>query len=284
MGELSRGADVNRHFQNISIGFFLLFGIVIRPACCVCVADMEAVAGRHYSTRHGLPSNHIEDIEQDQKGRIILSTQHGFSIFDGQEFLNVIDLPEGLDTYLRCTAIDKRGAIWLGTLNGLGLYESGNIRRTHLTIPGKRHDITDMVIDSEGVLWFICNSRGPYCIQGGKLFSFADHPLFEAGLVRDLEIDLDGRLWCATSRGICYRSADDFIRFDLDGRDLKNVVKIEPRSIHHGWMAFRDGRILEYDQGTYQEQRLVGRNEVLTFFDLKAGRKQGVWAATSKGL
>jgi ligand-binding sensor domain-containing protein len=67
----------------------------------------------HFTTDDGLPSNTIYGITQDLKGNIVLGTDNGLSIFDGNQFKN-LNVKDGLiNPYIVAVSKDKYNNIWL---------------------------------------------------------------------------------------------------------------------------------------------------------------------------
>ncbi len=44
----------------------------------------------HYTTKHGLPSNRVEEIKEDKSGNLYLSTSSGVCRFDGKQFTSLL--------------------------------------------------------------------------------------------------------------------------------------------------------------------------------------------------
>lgn len=67
----------------------------------------------NYSTNEGLTSNTIYDIDELNSGELVLGTDNGLSIYNGQRF-KTYNTKEGLlNPYICCLKTDKQGRIWL---------------------------------------------------------------------------------------------------------------------------------------------------------------------------
>ncbi|MBT3342114.1 MAG: response regulator [Gemmatimonadetes bacterium] len=100
-----------------------------------------------YSTRDGLPHNHIEDITTGPDGRLWIATfGGGLAIFHG-EMWSSLDTRDGLgDDRAQALALDGTGDLWVGTVNGLARYrESESLPRVRLT--GMRSDTLQADLD-----------------------------------------------------------------------------------------------------------------------------------------
>ncbi|NWO02433.1 UNVERIFIED_ORG: PAS domain S-box-containing protein/diguanylate cyclase (GGDEF)-like protein [Idiomarina abyssalis] len=71
----------------------------------------------------GLPSNHVNVIAQGPEGFLWVATASGLTRFDGNEFKNILAIPEAkrhlLSDNIEQLFFDTSGALWLGTRNGL---------------------------------------------------------------------------------------------------------------------------------------------------------------------
>ncbi|MDO8896085.1 MAG: two-component regulator propeller domain-containing protein, partial [Bacteroidales bacterium] len=83
---------------------------------------------RNYSSQHGLPSSEVYDVQQDAKGYLWFTTDHGLARFDGYQFrtFDMLDgMPENSAFYLKP---DKQERIWFNTYTGkLGYIEKDKI-------------------------------------------------------------------------------------------------------------------------------------------------------------
>lgn len=67
----------------------------------------------NYTTSEGLTSNTIYDIDELNSGELVLGTDNGLSIYNGQNF-KTYNTKEGLlNPYISCVKTDKQGRIWL---------------------------------------------------------------------------------------------------------------------------------------------------------------------------
>ena len=72
----------------------------------------------HYTSDDGLPTNTIYSITQDYNGNIILGTDNGLTIFDGNDFKN-FNVKDGLSNpYIVAVTKDENQTIWLVNYNG----------------------------------------------------------------------------------------------------------------------------------------------------------------------
>lgn len=72
----------------------------------------------HFTTDEGLPSNTIYSITEDTSRNIVLGTNNGLTIYNGNEF-KTLNIKDGLTTpYIVAVTKDTEGAIWLVNYGG----------------------------------------------------------------------------------------------------------------------------------------------------------------------
>lgn len=131
---------------------------------------------------------------------------HGIYHFDGSAWqlgprANAdVTMRNGLHT--RCSLVDRQGALWFGTMDGLFRWQDQNL--THFTttngLPGL--DIRALYEDREGGLWIGTAAAGASRYHGGHFTNYTR----KDGL-RDLQISAflaepDGTLWIGTASGL----------------------------------------------------------------------------------
>lgn len=72
----------------------------------------------HFTSDDGLPCNSIYAVCEDQNGNIVLGTDNGLSVFDGNDFIN-FNVKDGLvNPYIVGVCSDQDGTIWLINYKG----------------------------------------------------------------------------------------------------------------------------------------------------------------------
>ena len=108
---------------------------------------------QHFTTKDGLPSNHIGKIYEDKSGTIWFGTRAGASRYDGRSFRNLTTkdgLPHNsINTILE----DKAGKIWFGT-SGEACYYDGKTFNVFKDKAGKAfNNVRAILEDSKGNIW-----------------------------------------------------------------------------------------------------------------------------------
>ena len=79
----------------------------------------------YFTTKQGLPSNHIKDIIEDTKGNIWIATTNGFSIYNNKTITTYKQQKESKHKAILSIFEDNEGSIWLAT-NGGGVLKCTN--------------------------------------------------------------------------------------------------------------------------------------------------------------
>ena len=110
-----------------------------------------------YTTREGLPSNHVTVALQDRRGFLWIGTDNGLSVYDGIEFRNFTTV-DGLPNLYITDIIESHnhpGTFWIGTVaGGLIRMRGGRCTTRHVG----DNNISSLYEDAEGGVW--CSSGG----------------------------------------------------------------------------------------------------------------------------
>lgn len=159
----------------------------------------------HYSEKHGLQSNRIDEIKEDEFGNLFFVALHptaSITKFDGQSFSKMI-LTESTDWKLQDKDIWIRNAYQTEKViryDGKIFHELTLARPKHLQMP---FEIYSIYKDSRGNLWFGTNPLG-VCRYDGKSFNWiTEEDLTEfrnegANGVRSIVEDSSGDFWFNT--------------------------------------------------------------------------------------
>ncbi|HWL11279.1 MAG TPA: two-component regulator propeller domain-containing protein, partial [Planctomicrobium sp.] len=166
-----------------------------------------------YTTRDGLPSNHIFSLIPGGNGKKWIGTDQGVCCLDQGQIIHNFTINDGLPSnWVRALAIDDAGRLWIGTDSGLVLWDGKQI------VPVDPHELAF----SRTVLSLLPKSGLPK--STGKMIIATESGLFESdgshtqpilsGVdpipnVDSLVTTDDGRLWMGTrDRGLLVRHPD----------------------------------------------------------------------------
>jgi signal transduction histidine kinase/ligand-binding sensor domain-containing protein/AraC-like DNA-binding protein len=184
----------------------------------VCIAASGQMA-RLYTSEDGLPSSQINDIYQDGKGFIWISTENGLALFDGTEMhclQSSRDWSGSLASNLVLTTMeDRSGVFWTGTSKGLQTYdyETGDFTIVDLcdmAVPLSTQHISSIVEVSTGgedfEIWVGTSQHGIYILDGkthkpDPQRQSAVNALLPSLFVSRIFPDSAGRMWIASETG-----------------------------------------------------------------------------------
>src|SRR4030042_6710045 len=123
---------------------------------------------RHITIDNGLTHNRVMSICEDRYGYIWIATSYGLNRYNGMEIktyyhsiYDSLSLPSDVLYNVFC---DSNGKIWIGTDEGLCVYNEFNDRFTKFDLKGltsDNNDVFDILEDEKKHLWF-ATIRGLY--------------------------------------------------------------------------------------------------------------------------
>ena len=179
----------------------------------------NAQTARLYTSEEGLPSSQINDIYQDGKGFIWISTENGLALFDGME-IHSIQSAGASDGTLASNLVlttfeDRDGTFWVGTSKGLQTYdiESGlfsTVDLEDIEVPGSTQHISSIIevgkADGSFEIWAGTSQHGVYIIDGkthkpDAARQNAINELLPSLFINRLFVDSKDRMWVACETG-----------------------------------------------------------------------------------
>jgi signal transduction histidine kinase/ligand-binding sensor domain-containing protein/CheY-like chemotaxis protein len=185
----------------------------------------------------GLPSNRINDIDEDAYGYLWIATSDGLARYDGISF-QVWRVGQGLrDNNVWSVHVDARNRVWIGTGNaGLAVLD---VDRTTFRYYDRKSDprigsddvwaITSL---ADGSIWFGTSDGGLHRLStDGVITRFMPRDgdprsLPDAG-VGQLAVAPDGTLWIGTKHGVARWTGRDFERLpasDLNAQAINGLT------------------------------------------------------------
>jgi signal transduction histidine kinase/ligand-binding sensor domain-containing protein len=177
---------------------------------------------RTYTTRDGLPSNHVRKLWIAPDGALWIATRAGVSRFDGHSFKN-LTTDDGLGgDFVYNLWREPSGLWWFCTDRGVSRYDPAKAAQgTNAFRNFTRHNglgpglIQAVAQTSDGAMWFGGDRSGLSRFKEGTFFTFAPQAEFaNTGLLK-LVADTNDTLWLGTTAGL--------IRFD--GTNFLNVSR-----------------------------------------------------------
>lgn len=183
--------------------------------CSTAIPSLcQVLPFQQYTTKEGLPSNHVTALYQDSRGFLWIGTDNGLSVYDGIEFRN-FTTADGLSNLYITDIIESHkhpGTYWIGTIaGGLFTFQRGRFS----SIPVGNDHIEGLREDAAGAVW-CAEETGNYRIIGDSVTRISSTDQ------RGSEIQNLG------SRGIAIITAHHLERYRLDGSfDRRHALSLK---------------------------------------------------------
>lgn len=254
----------------------------------------------NYTTKHGLPHNRVDEIQEDTSGNIYFNGCYPYSTitkFDGHSFATLSAIPSS-DWKLQSNDLWFRHSYQTEKVyrfDGITLYELQFPKATKLSNP---FEIYSIFKDSKGSVWFGTNPVG-VCRYNGKSFDWiAENDVTELGNggangVRSITEDRNGDFWFNTEyRYSIYDSvtlnSTAFYRRQksigsLDGKkdgNLNEYLSILKDNHNNLWIAtYRDG-VWKYDGAKVTHYSVQQNSKDITIFIIYKDNNGDQWLGT----
>ncbi len=265
------------------------------------VFRFDGTSFTNYSVKDGLSGNSVNEIIQDENGKLWFGTNWGISTYDGEKFEQIeipfkdttgvwldevypIVNPNGVMSLLQA----QDGNIWLGT-NGAGAYKYDGTNFTSyladkgdLQVDGLYHNIImSLSEDDDGNIWFSSFTHGGVSKYDGSDFT---HYTIEDGVGDDMIMtsfkDRSGNIWFGTrAGGMSFYDGEKFTLFTeadaLCNNNVSSFYEDEEGTLLLG--SFSRNGMCSYDGQTFQPFPLEGQpNMVDIRFTIK-DRDGNLW-------
>ncbi len=244
-----------------------------------------------FQSYHLLKKNesvNVNKILQDKTGFIWFATDKGLFRFDGVNYKSFThNLP---DRNVTALAQDSVGRIWVGFKNGKITVIEKNVVKPFEPAEGMPSvQISDILFDKEGVLWFSTYSDGIYYYVNDRLYRLDDMDGMPDLYIYDLEEDTNGNVWAGTDGGvaICSRNKTtaeiQTINYSkgLPDNIIKKISKGQTGTM---LLATEDAGIISFDMVSSKIKPLVvGKWDLGGIVDFLSA-DDWTWVATARGL
>ncbi len=146
----------------------------------------------------------VQTIIQDKKKLMWLGTNKGLYNYDGTDFKLTPTNKNETEIFVTALYSDSKGIIWVGLKNGVILqYKNDSLNAFDIEEGHPKEQITGIIEDNNGNIWFSTYGEGIYVWNGKHLFNFNvndDH--LADDYVYCIVTDNNGRIWCGTDGGL----------------------------------------------------------------------------------
>jgi ligand-binding sensor domain-containing protein len=143
-----------------------------------------------------VPGQHTTSIDYDGEGTFWIVTADSIYTYDGSELEVISKQFIRPDLIYDIAAVDS--AVWIAGSNGPAWYDFPTESWIHVT-EGLVRDLWDarsVFVTDQGTVWLGTEAGGAVLAEGAWVIYASDGPA--GNYVQDIEIDRDGRVWCAT--------------------------------------------------------------------------------------
>lgn len=203
----------------------------------------------YFTTKKGLLNNSITAIEIDQTSRVVVAHANGLSIGlrkAGMEWIKVEPWKgKFFKPEIQTAKVDPKGNIWIGTDQGLWVWDSRNWHNFTTKNGLLSNMVKDIEFDDNGSL-YVCG----YDFFGGGISKWDGNEWTRFTLkerkIHDLSVN-SGIIWAATDTGLYKFAAGNWQRYTQDdGVATEKITSVKTRS----------GEI--YFRGFNKEMAIVG--------------------------
>jgi signal transduction histidine kinase/ligand-binding sensor domain-containing protein len=200
---------------------------------------------KNYGTKDGISNPYVWSVAEDKNGELWASTwSGGLFVRRGEHFISAPGL-EQIMTPMPATFCAGPDKLWVGTGDGLLLYDSGQVTWLGKTNSVARASIRCIIEDANGAVWFGTSGDGLGGLKNGKLQQFRKSDGLASDYIECLHLDSDGTLWVGTFGGGLSRLKKGHFASIGKKQGLPNniVCDIEDDGNGFFWMSSHDGII-----------------------------------------
>ena len=264
----------------------------------------------NFTKKDGLGSDMIRNIVQDDDGTIWIATTNGLTKYDGASFTMMTKYggikskagfsEHGFHRDLWDILIDKRGELWITTMDGVFQFDGDKFSRFPMPVIAtkKKFEFTPKMVycvyeDKDGDLWFGTDGAGVVRYNGKTTVVYTSEA---DGLSSDnvckIYQDSRGDYWFGTSNGGVSR---------YDGNTFTTHLRNKEYSKHTGWGRFMSifedrqrnvwfgasqtgGGVYRYDGNSFvylSEKDGLGTGGVPS---IREDRSGNIWFGTTTGV
>ena len=153
-----------------------------------------------FNESHGLASNQVFSMVELRPGKLLVGSDKGVNIIEGDRIIEHWDMEEGLpDNTIYALFIDKQDNIWMGSPTGVFRKKGDKITAYGLN-EGIPEAVFSILQDPWGRLWF-ATSDGLYFYDSGQFIFVRISGAQGAHNVVSLTLEADSLMWIGTENG-----------------------------------------------------------------------------------
>ncbi len=218
----------------------------------------------------------------DSKGNLWFCTSGGgISRYDGKSFTNFTTEDGLINNAVRCMLEDESGLLWLGTSQGLSIY-NGHV----FTMPHEKalHDklINTLFLDGKGNVWIGTANNGLYKYDGNSFIHFSTVQGLPSNAIRSVREDLNGNIWIATFGGISKYDGNNFTNFNRENGLLNDQIQslLVDRN-NNIWLGYWEGGISKINGESFSHYTSANGVSENTIYCITQQKDGTIWFGTN---
>lgn len=233
----------------------------------------------------GLKDEHIRCINEDREGNLLFGTkENGLLVFKGRQLVSY-GLKDGLEDEQVWAILKHKGKVWIGTNNGIAIFENGSkVKSLWTSYP----QIRFIKKDNNGAIWvgtwgggvMLYNPKSDRLDMVYRVNSFMSQPLITA-----MSIDGDNNLWVGTTDGLVYYEIENEVSDRLTqshGLSGNEITTIFTDSKNVVWVGARGKGLNKITGAKIEQVKLI---ENITASAIVEDNKGNLWIGTEgKGV
>lgn len=230
-------------YQKLNFLPFILFVI-----CLPIFSQSDTLYWTYFSTKDGLCDNRVQDIMEDNKGRIWFSTKNNVSVFNGSSWKTYSKKDGLLGSYISSVVQDSSGNMWFSSNHGISTFD-GKKWKTYDTSDGMLStDCRDLVVDKENRIWCTNFYKGVSMFDGKKWTTYTMEKDGLAGTwTQGVYVDSKNNIWTSHYRaGISKYNGTSWEAFKLINTHTLPLFMDKYDTL---WVATRDCGVLQFYDG-----------------------------------
>lgn len=167
-------------------------------------------------------SFHAALLALDLQGRVWAfpsETAQGMAVYDGHGWTHM-DGPG--DFYTWDAGVDSKGRVWLGTGDGLHVYENGKWKQFNTSNSPLPDDWVSMLaFDGQGQVWMV-SEQGMAVTDGVNWKTFQD-TILNGKTIQDIDIDRNDNVWVGTTDGLFFFNGSEWSVYTPENSGMESV-------------------------------------------------------------
>jgi hypothetical protein len=161
-----------------------------------------------------------------------------------------------LDNYVECIDIDINDNIWVGTLNGVQMYDGVNwVTYNQATFPGLLSDnIKCIKATSNGQVWVGTDYGANQLISGVSGYMWIPYTTtngLNSNQVKSIDEDVNGEIWIGTNQGVSHYDGASWVTYSSPDLHWSGVNSTDFDSNGDKWFSSPLGGITHFDGASF---------------------------------